>query len=599
MMTNSSANRRFLLLNNLRTNHYQIQNDRHVPIAYDSNNEEEENNIDQISMLTGNKEHYDQLHDILFHMTGYSVKFLKDFYENEVILKSILANSFHSGKNRKDQECKTNIIPTITLSSVIHCFQSFFSNINDEAYLSLLGFDDLDRYKSSMEQNIPKENSNNELFISAIVYILNHEELYFQNAVKAIIILIYLSKDLSIMDNIKQSFQFQNKEIRERFLFIELVALSDIFFTNKSMNRKLFSQYENTCLFPNLIDFQGKSHQFFASYDYDNERLLAKSNNQDFNFEIPINFIDGTLNSILQTIDFNDRKRCTFTYEKKERGSCSGLIINFFYDEVFVRRLYCKELYCSSEQYPKMYQIRLDIVKQTVRTKKGPISVNEYSKLANICSQIPPYSEYVELQYENFVTQFVYHFNAHVELFGYYLLRNLEICPEFTVYRSEFDSKTYIIMESLNDCYYFCRDIDPTTLCNTTINGLCHSTIKLHYMRAIHQVFFLSDFHESNVALKIEGDNVEDINIIDLWPSYCPLEINVISDYESLKRTMNGQTNQVAVDETIVSDELYTKLNSLDEQVLLGDPIVYDIMLTKKWRFKMLTYHTYNVMFRN
>lgn len=558
-MENVSPNQSFLLINKQKKNLCQIQKDRHVPTTYNANTINIENDIDLLSNIIENKKLYDYYFDILFYITGYEIKLFKNYPEDEIILKSIFAKSFQIAKKGKDQD-------------------------QDQTFPE---FDDTDQNKS-------KEDSNKKLIISSIEYLLNHEEICFQNAVKVIIMLIYLSKDKY---DIKEVFQFQSIEDRENFLFIELIALSDIFFTNKSINRRLFSQYGNTSLTPN-IDFQGKLHQLFVSYNYDSERLLIKSNNQDFNFEIPFNFFNGTINNIEQTIDFIDHKRCTFAFEKKERGLCSGLIINFFYDEIFVRKLYCKELFCFSERYQENYQQRINYFKQIVKIRKEPISKKEYSRLANICKQIPLYSDYVDLQYENMVTQYVYHFNAHVELFGYYLFKNLEICPEFTVYRSEFDSKTYIVMKSLSNCYHFCRDIDPTTLCNTTISGLCHSTIKLHYLRVIHQVFFLSDFHESNVALKFEGDNVEDINIIDLWPTFCPLEMNMISDYESLKKTMNGQKCQVAGDENIVSDALYTKLNSLDEQVLFGDPVVYDIMLTKEWRFKMLTYHTYDEIFR-
>lgn len=550
-------------------------------ISYNGNNTQitNEKKIKEFSIVLKNRKEFEELRPKLKHIAGYKVDLYMAYPDDESIIRFLSSKSYKATKECYKQSLSNNrskYVSIDVLTSLLDNLNLFFST----------------NIETSITFHNPNESTKNEitnLLDSFIKCFKIQKEINFQNVAKAFVMFDCLLKNLSLRENTELKYKIKNEEDHERFLFIELVALSDIFFFDKSMNEKLFSHFEGI----DLINLHENQISFL--FDAKRKTFITKSNNIYF----PVNFLNGKFKIQDNSIEFMDidGRMYNLTVEKKERGICSGFIINYFNEGVQVKKLFCKELFCCSDEYQGKYQSRVEYYQRLAKNLSKPLSIARYSQLANMCHQIPPYSKYEEMRHKFMANKFVIHFNTHVELFGYYLLKNLKLCPDFTVYRSEFDSKTYIIMESLNEDFKFCRDIDPDYFCNSSIKEVVNSAYLLHYLKVIHHIFVLSDFHESNVALIIKDNIIESINVIDLWPAHWPIEFDQISNYESIEQMMEGHEFSLLSEEIYLIERIYVKLQSFDEQKKSGDLNIDDIMITKRWRFTMLTYRMAALMF--
>lgn len=543
--------------------------------------------LKDFSIISLNRETYAYYLPILRKITGYNVKLFKGYPDDEEYVRDVYTKKINYLSNKKSNEhsCESFFSttgPNICLSSVIDALNTIIC-YNDETK----------SYKNSRklkldanELNQSKcENGLTLLFNSFINYFNNQKIFKFNRFVKVVTIFIYYSRKYPI------NYNFQNIEDRNKLLFYEIVAFSDIFFLQANLKEIMFSNFKDTNLIQNLVDFHGKINQISASFDEESKRLIAKSDN----IEIPINYVNGLINIPEQNIEIFVGKKITFTVDKKKEGVCSGLIIDSFYNGKHIIKFYCKELFCFSKVYQEYYQDRVNFFKQWAKdiNEGETISISKHSKLVNICHEIPSYTEFNEKRYEFMASEYVNHFNPHVELFGYYLLRAFSLCPNFTVYRSHFDSKTYIIMDSLENDYKFCDNIDFDCLSNINAEDLVYSAIRIHYLKAIQQVFLFADFHEHNVALKYDGKYIDEIKIIDLFPTFFPLKIEQITTFEGLREYIENKEKLTFDEEKNLVPAYYILLNDFRKLKHCKSSIMNDILFTKKYRFLMLTYHAF------
>lgn len=208
-------------------------------------------------------------------------------------------------------------------------------------------------------------------------------------------------------------------------------------------------------------------------------------------------------------------------FVEKSSGSTEGFIIRITdHKNVVLHNIFCKQLFCFSSNFVYALQDRIKVVGGKSNMPEINLSSSYYRTLT--------------ITLGNQSLYMLYHNDPIIEMFGYSLLKALEMCPNFIFHRSIFDFKTYILMNEVDKKYAFYEVKNlKKTVNNYSQIQIFNSLKVIHNMKIIHGIFLLNDFHDENYALYIQSNQVESISIIDLWP--CPIFLPV---YELFRPAM-------------------------------------------------------------
>lgn len=400
----------------------------------------------------------------------------------------------------------------------------------------------------------------------------------------------YYSRMMILYSFVLRNFQYPYNEIinfnleeyeKIELIFLEIIFLSDIFHLTESAHIFISSKQEikNFALPNGLCDIYGNKVNFKFSI-HDNKLYL---NNGSLNAIKPYRF--NLINEY--EVDFSRRTDINLYFKNgnmiffnpKLKGSTDGLIINIINDGM-TSTIYCKELFYFSKGYQDILVDRIVNVE------------NEFFSSAVSCKI---QSNKMKIEVNESVYDYIFHNSPYIELIGYFLLVAMEMCPNFTVFKSLTDLKTYILIKKCNIEYQIFETTQNFSKVFNDIKdpkAICSSMIIMHKLRVFQYLFYLNDFHNGNYGIKMYKNAVVDLQIFDIWPSPNFLEVEDLLCYKSQK--FNERSRLLSFDENNNLSFFYQKYQVSNEYNNSGDG--KDILCNHYTKFIFLTYFSIKKM---
>lgn len=168
-----------------------------------------------------------------------------------------------------------------------------------------------------------------------------------------------------------------------------------------------------------------------------------------------------------------------------------------------------------------------------------------------------------------------------VEFFGYFLLKYLDMTPDYVVIESKVYQQPLIVMCEISEDYIFIKDLKTTELYQHYLTNNCLIELCTNFtlLRIIHYLFYIDDFNEENVAVK-DGK----LQIVDLWTSLYP----IIKLFDIPSQTKNYHSYQATAINEILK---YTTAS-----IIKGDLRINHNKVSDEHNKLMISYLTYKAL---
>lgn len=342
-----------------------------------------------------------------------------------------------------------------------------------------------------------------------------------------------------------------NQEDVNILLFNEIISFSSLFDNYLDLIDFKYSnipELKNCILldiFGNPIPFKSYESNNFTNLKRENsvinlikDKFRGKFNEQDFDqfskliLQDKLNEIKDDHKLILISDDqnhlfygfINQKTKYQINYGIKVNGDMEGFLIKIQKGSLNYN-FFVKQLFCCSNYFNDHFNKRIqDIQNSTVKISQNSSNQRSF--------------DFLEIQTSTF--PLVYHNNLWIEILGYVILENLDLCPKLMFIKSFYDMKTYIITEGLDKNLYEFADQSGSIQENlfklsNNVQLFNQSMINVHVLKLfVHYILLFNDFHDGNFAFKFvtllfkQKESIpiiQSISLIDLWP--CPTFLHV------------------------------------------------------------------------